>query len=130
MADFICSPVSHVFPLIEKDGRDHVLDWAPVIRLVPLDDFLAEGNTLVHVAELPQPVDISLALDWAKEGYDLLGLIGHLLARFLKRNPLAFRGKFTCASVVVALLQQAGYPGAHEWSLHSTSPGELLKKLR
>ena len=103
-------------------------------RLIPYDNFKAEGNDIVAVIEPPYPLDegVQQAARWLGERYDFTGLLGSvivLLGRWFKRkwkNPLAASKAMFCSEAVVWVMRAAKYPGSEAFDPEATTPQDLL----
>ena len=131
------SRVSHAWFLIEDSffRVPMVMEATETgFRLIPYDNFKAEGNDIIVVLETVYSLDAGVqeATRWLGERYDFAGLFGAifvLLGRWLRRkwrNPLASAKAMFCSEAVVRVLQSAQYPGASVFDPASTTPQDLL----
>jgi hypothetical protein len=131
------SKASHAWLLVEDTffGIDMVMEATEVgFRLIPFDNFKAEGNDIVALLEAPYPLDegVHAAARWIGERYDFAGLLGSafvLLGRWLRkkwRNPMASSRSMFCSEAVVRVMQAAGYPGSESFDPEATTPQDLL----
>lgn len=131
------SKASHAWLLVEDTffGLEMVMEATETgFRLIPYDNFKAEGNDIVTVLEPPYALDVGVqqAARWLGESYDFAGLFGSvlvLLGRWLKRkwrNPVASSKSMFCSEAVVRVMVAASYPGAEAFDPEGTTPQDLL----
>jgi hypothetical protein len=131
------SKTSHTWLLFDDTffGLPMVMEATEVgFRLLPYDNFKAEGNDIIALIEPPYALDegVQQAARWLGERYDFTGILGSvfvLLGRWLKkkwRNPLAGSKSMFCSEAVVRVMQAAKYPGSDAFDPEATTPQDLL----
>jgi hypothetical protein len=138
---FTGSKASHTWLIIEDTffGVEMVMEATETgFRLIPFENFKAEGNDIVAIIEPVYPLDVGVrqAVRWLGESYDFAGLFGSvvvMLGRWLKRkwrNPLDRAQSMFCSEAVVRVLQASLYPGSEKFDPSATTPQDLLDFLK
>jgi hypothetical protein len=134
------SKASHTWLLISHEffGLDMVMEATETgFRVIPFDNFKAEGNEVVVVVETGHDLTegVRYATRWLGESYDFGGLLGAsvvLLGRWLKhkwRNPINDPHAMFCSEAVCRVLQIAHYPGTDTLEPSEVTPQDLMDLL-
>lgn len=131
------SKASHAWILFDDTffGLNMVMEATETgFRLIPYENFKAEGNDVVAVVEPPYPLDdgVHQAARWLGEKYDFAGLFGSIFVMFGRwlrrkwRNPFAGARSMFCSEAVVRVMQAARFPGSEAFDPEATTPQDLL----
>lgn len=131
---FTKAECSHCFFVFDLYGQGWVLqaDWDGIVidslaKFQKRDDVVA----LAAVPELDDQ-DLAAAMQYLGDGYDYMGLLGGifpLIGRWFKKkwnNPWSNSKALFCSEFVVAVLQNARFPGAEDLVPDQTTP-QMLK---
>lgn len=132
------SPASHAWWLVDDPifGTRMVQEaHTGGFRLISFEAF-SKSNVIVGLATPRYPVDLKGTAQWMGYSYDMLGVFGMLwvmLGRWLKKkweNPFQSTSALFCSESVVRVLHLVGYPGVEDLVPESTTPQDLLLRVR
>lgn len=132
------SRVSHSFIMFDWLGKKWVLEAGfNGVGILPLERFLADGNIIVEVVDLPhvELEDLIPAMEDMGERYDFGGLLGGivpLIGKWFKQkwhNPFNDTKALFCSEFIVYWLQDLAFEPAYNLVPEDVSPEELLKLL-
>lgn len=133
------STVSHSFIVFDWMGRKMVLEAGfSGVGIIPLNRFIADGNEIVEIIDLPgvNLDDLLPALDDMGEKYDFGGLLGGIfpiIGKWFKQkwhNPWNNTKALFCSELIVTWLQSIGFEPASNLVAEDVSPDRLLKFLK
>lgn len=133
-------PCSHTFILFECEDfktpmvLEHSLGYG--LDLLTLEDFLRE-NTILQLIKVDWDLSsaVRTQLERLGEPYNFSGLLGMLVVLAGRRLQLPWRNPFRradrrlCTEVVVHVLQEAGFPGAHALRAEDLGPEDVRQFL-
>lgn len=132
------SRVSHCFIMFDWLGKKWVLEAGFFgVGILPLERFLADGNVIVEVVDLPavELEDLVPAMEDMGERYDFGGLLGGifpLIGKWFRQkwhNPLNNTKALFCSEFIVYWLKDLAFEPAYNLVPEDVSPEELLKLL-